>query len=138
MKIDSIQNGIVLDHISSGRSMEIYHYLGLDKIDDSVAIIKNVKSGKRGKKDIIKIDGRYDVNFDIIGYVDPDITVSIIENGKTTEKKKMELPQRIVNIVKCKNPRCITREEPSIDHMFELTDKENKVYRCVYCETVSE
>jgi aspartate carbamoyltransferase regulatory subunit len=134
MKIDSIQNGIVLDHITAGRSMQIYHDLGLDELDCSVAIIKNVKSSKMGKKDIIKIDKEYDINLDVIGYIDPDVTVSIIKDGVTIEKKKLALPERLVDIKKCKNPRCITTTEPSIPHIFKLTDATNRVYRCIYCE----
>lgn len=134
MKIDSIQNGIVLDHITAGKSMQIYNFLGLDKLDCSVAIIKNVKSNKNGKKDIIKIDRDYSINLDVLGYIDPDITVSIIKDGVTVEKKKLELPEKIVNVVKCKNPRCITTTEQGIDHIFKLTDREKRIYRCAYCE----
>ena len=134
MKIDSIQNGIVLDHITAGRAMKIYFDLGLDKLDCSVAIIQNVKSQKMGKKDIIKIDMNYDINLDVIGYIDPEVTVSIIKNGETVEKKKVALPQKLVNIKKCKNPRCVTAIEPGIPHIFKLTDEKNRVYRCIYCE----
>jgi len=134
MKIDSIQNGIVLDHITAGSAMKIYFDLGLDKLDCSVAIIQNVKSQKMGKKDIIKIDMNYDINLDVIGYIDPDVTVSIIRNGETVEKKKVALPQKLVNIKKCKNPRCVTAIEPGIPHIFKLTDEKNRVYRCIYCE----
>lgn len=134
MNIDSIQNGIVLDHIKAGKGMEIYNDLGLDKLDCSVAIIKNVKSRKMGKKDIIKIDKEFSINLDLIGFIDPDVSVSIIKDGVTVEKKKVALPQRIVNIVKCKNPRCITTVEQEIDQVFELVDKEKRVYRCIYCE----
>ena len=134
MKIDSIQNGIVLDHITAGSAMKIYFDLGLDKLDCSVAIIQNVKSQKMGKKDIIKIDMNYDINLDVIGYIDPDVTVSIIRNGDTVEKKKVALPQKLVNIKKCKNPRCVTAIEPGIPHIFKLTDEKNRVYRCIYCE----
>lgn len=136
MKIDSIQNGIVLDHITAGKGMQIYFDLGLDKLDCSVAIIKNVKSGKMGKKDIIKIDDKdYDINLDVIGYIDPDITVSIIREGVTVEKKKVSLPNTLVDIKKCHNPRCITTVEPGIQHIFKLTDAEQRVYRCIYCES---
>ena len=134
MKIDSIQNGIVLDHIAAGSATKIYFDLGLDKLDCSVAIIQNVKSQKWGKKDIIKIDMNYDINLDVIGYIDPDVTVSIIRNGETVEKKKVALPQKLVNIKKCKNPRCVTAIEPGIPHIFKLTDEKNRVYRCIYCE----
>lgn len=135
MKIDSIKNGIVLDHITAGRSMDIYKYLGLDKLDCSVAIIKNAPSNKMGKKDIIKIADNMDLNMDAIGYVDPDVTVCYISDGKIVAKKHLELPERVVNIIKCKNPRCITSTERGIDQEFRLADKENRIYRCVYCES---
>lgn len=135
MKIDSIQNGIVLDHISAGNAMRIYYDLGLDKLDCSIALMQNVRSGKMGKKDIIKIDnGEYDLDLDVIGYIDPGITVSIIKDGETVEKKKVDLPKKLVNIKKCKNPRCITAIETNIPHIFKLTDEEKRVYRCIYCE----
>ena len=134
MNIDSINNGIVIDHIQAGKSMEIYKYLGLENLDCSVAIIKNVKSKKTGKKDIIKIDSNIDINMDILGYIDTNITVNIIKDGEIIKKAHMELPEKLVNIVKCKNPRCITSDEQDIDQVFELKDKENKIYRCKYCE----
>ncbi len=134
MKIDSIQNGIVLDHITAGKAMQIYKDLGLGELDCSVALIQNVKSQKMGKKDIIKIDMSYDINLDVIGYIDPDVTVSIIKDGETVEKKKVDLPRELVNIKKCRNPRCITAIEPGIPHIFKLTDEKNRVYRCIYCE----
>ncbi len=135
MNIDSIKNGIVLDHITAGRGMDIYQSLGLDRLDCSVAIIKNVKSNKRGKKDIIKISDNFEVNFDVLGYIDPDVTVCMIENGGVKSKHKVELPETIINIAKCKNPRCITSVEQEIDHVFRLADKENQIYRCIYCES---
>ena len=134
MNIDSITNGIVLDHIKAGKSMQIYQDLELDKLDCSVAIIKNVKSNKMGRKDIIKIDQDYSINLDVLGYIDPDITVSIIKDGKTVEKKKVELPEKLVNIIFCKNPRCITTTEQGIDHIFKLVNREKRTYRCIYCE----
>ena len=134
MNIDSINNGIVIDHIEAGKSMEIYKYLGLEELDCSVAIIKNVKSKKSEKKDIIKIDSDIDINMDILGYIDTNITVNIIKDGKIIKKAHMELPEKLVNIAKCQNPRCITTVEQEIDQIFELTDRENKVYRCKYCE----
>ena len=133
MNIDSITNGIVIDHIEAGKSMEIYKYLGLENLDCSVAIIKNVKSKRTGKKDIIKIDSNIDINMDILGYIDTNITVNIIKDGEIIKKAHMELPEKLVNIVKCKNPRCITSNE-DIPQVFELKDKENKIYRCKYCE----
>ena len=135
MKIDSIQNGIVLDHITAGNAMKIYYDLGLDKLDCSVALIQNVKSDKMGKKDIIKVDkDEYDIDLDVIGYIDPTVTISIIKDGVTIEKKRVELPEKLINIKRCKNPRCITAIEPGIDHIFKLTDRERRVYRCIYCE----
>lgn len=135
MKIDSIQNGVVIDHISAGRGMILYELLGLSKVDCSVAIIKNVGSKKMGKKDIIKIDADIPVNFDVIGYVDPGATVNIIKGGVLTQKKTIEMPKTLVNVIKCKNPRCISSCEQEIQHIFKLTDKEKGVYRCLYCET---
>ena len=134
MNIDSITNGIVIDHIEAGKSMEIYKYLGLENLDCSVAIIKNVKSKRTGKKDIIKIDDDIDINMDILGYIDTNITVNIIKNGEIIKKAHMELPEKLVNIVKCKNPRCITSVEQEIEQVFNLTDRKNKTYRCKYCE----
>ncbi len=135
MNIDSITNGFVIDHITAGRGMKLYDLLGLDNLDCSVAIIKNVASKKMGKKDIIKIDADIDINIDIIGYVDPGTTVNIIRNCQLVEKRTIELPQMLTNVIKCKNPRCITSTEQEINHVFKLTDKDNGVYRCIYCET---
>lgn len=134
MRIDSIKNGIVLDHISAGKSMNIYNALGLSKMDCSVAIIKNVPSKKMGKKDILKIAEVFDIDLDVIGYIDPEITVCVIKEEKIVEKKQVELPEKITNIVKCKNPRCITSIEQELDHVFVLSDREERVYRCQYCE----
>ena len=135
MNIDSIRNGIVIDHITAGCGMKLYDLLGLDDLDCSVAIIKNVVSGKMGKKDIIKIDADIPVNLDVIGYVDPGVTVNVIRNGERIEKKTIEMPERLVNVIKCKNPRCISSCEQELEHIFKLTDREKKVYRCIYCET---
>ncbi len=135
MNIDSIQNGIVLDHIQAGASMEIYQLLGLDKLDCSVAIIKNAKSTKMDRKDIIKIDALIDLNLDVLGYVDPDITVDIIRDGVRTEKKHLTLPKRLVNVLHCKNPRCITTAEEHLPSEFLLTDPEKRTYCCAYCDT---
>lgn len=134
MHIDEITNGIVIDHIKAGKAMEIYKLLNLDQLECSIAIIKNVNSKKMGKKDIIKIDEALDVNLDALGYIDNGITINTIENGVKTNKRHCELPERITNVVKCKNPRCITSVEQEIDHVFKLTDRENKTYRCIYCE----
>ena len=135
MNIDSIKNGIVIDHITAGKGMELYKLLNLDNLDCSVAFIKNVNSKKMGKKDIIKIDADININMDILGYVDPDVTVDIIKDGVLVEKKKIELPKTLKNVLFCKNPRCITTTEQEIEHVFHLTDKENRVYRCMYCES---
>lgn len=135
MKIDSITNGIVLDHITAGKSMYIYEKMGLDNVESSIAIIKNVKSGKMGKKDIIKIDEDFDINLDVLGYLDPNITVCFIKDGETVKKIRPNLPQKIVNVTKCKNPRCITSVEQEIDQVFYLADAKNHVYRCIYCES---
>lgn len=135
MNIDSINDGVVIDHITAGRGMRIYELLGLDNLDCSVAIIKNVSSRKMGKKDIIKIDADIAIDFDVIGYVDPNVTVNIIRAGKLSEKRTLQLPEMLTNVIKCKNPRCITSTEQEIKHIFKLTDRENGVYRCIYCET---
>lgn len=134
MNVDSIKNGIVIDHITAGLGMTVYNLLGLDTLDCPVAIIKNVTSGKMGRKDIIKVDADIELNLDILGYVDPGITVNYIKNSKLVDKKSIELPERLVNVVKCKNPRCITTTEQELDHVFKLTDREMRVYRCIYCE----
>lgn len=134
LKIDSIEKGIVLDHIKAGKAMEIYKYLNLDSLDCSVAIIKNVKSNKSGAKDIIKINNNIDINLEVLGYIDPNITVNIIEDNRIVGKKRLELPKRIVNVAKCKNPRCITSVEQELDHIFQLVDREESIYRCIYCD----
>lgn len=134
MNIDSIKNGIVIDHIKSGKSMELYQFLNLGVLGCSVAIIKNVSSRKMGKKDIIKIDAQIPVDLDVVGYIDPDITVNIIKDGILVEKKHLELPKRLTDVIKCKNPRCITTTEQELPHIFRLADKENCIYRCIYCE----
>ena len=134
MTVDEIKNGIVLDHITAGKGMQIYKLLGLDKLEYSVALIRNAPSRKMGKKDIIKIDADITLNTDIIGYVDPDITVNIINDGKTVEKKTIDLPERLTNGITCKNPRCISVTEQELPQVFTLADKENRVYRCLYCE----
>ena len=135
MNIDSIHNGVVLDHIQAGKSMEIYKYLHLDELDCSVAIIKNVRSGRMGKKDIIKIDSPMELDLDVLGYIDANITVNIIRDGVRVDKKHLELPKKLVNILHCKNPRCITTAEDQLDAIFLLSDAEKHTYRCAYCET---
>jgi aspartate carbamoyltransferase regulatory subunit len=134
MNIDGIQNGYVIDHIHEGRAMTIYRYLGLDKLDCSVAIIKNVKSRRMGRKDIIKIDQLIPIDLEILGYIDPDVTVNVIRDEKLVEKKHLALPERVVNVMRCKNPRCISQIEQEIEHVFVLTDREKGTYRCLYCE----
>ena len=135
MKIDTITEGIVIDHITAGRGMKLYELLGLDELECSVAIIKNVSSGKMGKKDIIKLDAPVPVDLDVIGYVDPGATVNLIRDGVVAEKCAIEMPEQLVNVIRCRNPRCITSTEQELDHVFRLTDRNNKVYRCLYCET---
>ena len=134
MKIDSIKNGIVLDHIKAGNSMKIYNALGLANMECTVTVLQRVPSKKMGKKDILKIADHFDIDFDVIGYMDPDVTVVIIKDGEVVEKKKVELPEKITNVVKCINPRCITSIEQELDHVFVLSDREERVYRCQYCE----
>ncbi len=134
MNIDSISRGIVLDHIQAGRSMEIYEALNLGSLPCSVAIIRNVKSNAMGKKDIIKVDDDIDIDLDVLGYLDPGITVNIIEGGVIIEKKHLALPERLVNVVRCRNPRCITTAETQLDHVFRLANRERRVYRCAYCD----
>ncbi|MBR4868894.1 MAG: aspartate carbamoyltransferase regulatory subunit [Clostridia bacterium] len=138
MKIDSIQNGIVIDHITAGKGMQIYNLLKLDRLECSVAIIKNVNSRKMGKKDIIKIDSDIDVNMDILGFVDPGVTIDIIRNEELVEKRRVCLPEKLENVLKCKNPRCITTTEQELPHIFRLTDRDNRVYRCMYCDTKAQ
>lgn len=134
MIIGQIQEGIVLDHITAGRSMEIYNVLKLGKLDCTVAMIQNANSTKMGKKDIIKIGTPLDINLDVLGYIDPGITVNIIRDGKVAKRHHLWLPERIAGVIKCKNPRCITSVEREIVHEFKLVDPVKKVYRCIYCE----
>lgn len=134
MNIDSIRNGVVLDHIQAGKSMDIYRDLHLDALDCPVAIIKNARSDRMGSKDIIKIDSPMELDLDVLGYIDPNITVNIIRDGKRVEKKHLELPHKLVNIIRCKNPRCITAVEPQLDSIFLLSDSSRHSYRCAYCE----
>lgn len=138
MNIDSITNGIVIDHIKAKKGLEIFKALNLGDLDASVAIITNVRSNKMGKKDIVKIDKSIDLDLDILGYIDSNITINIIKNNKRVDKYHIELPKQITNIIKCKNPRCITSVEQELDQVFILTDKEKKTYRCKYCESASE
>jgi len=134
MNVDGVKNGIVIDHIKAGMSMSIYKLLSLDKLDCCVAVIQNVESRKYGRKDIIKIDEEIDIDLDVLGYLDPSITVNIVKGQKLYVKKHLELPRELRNVVTCKNPRCITTAEPEADQVFRLVDRENKLYRCIYCE----
>ncbi len=135
LNVGKIEEGFVLDHIKAGRSMDIYRYLKLDKLDCTVAIIKNARSNAMGKKDILKVECPIDqMDLGILGFVDQNITVNVIKDGEIVEKRKLELPERITNIIKCKNPRCITAEDHTLPHVFALADKQKHIYRCIYCE----
>lgn len=134
LNIGGLNEGIVIDHIKAGMAMSIYNYLELEKLDSSVAIIKNAKSNKMGKKDIIKIEHNIDMDLDILGVLDHNITINIIRDGTIVTKKNLNLPEKVTNIIKCKNPRCITSVEQELPHVFRLTDREKRIYRCIYCE----
>ena len=136
MNVDSIKNGVVIDHITAGDGMKIYYFLGLDKLDCPIALIKNALSRNMGRKDIIKVDAeKLDIDLGVLGYIDPEMTINVIENEKLVKKYHPELPEQIIDIVKCKNPRCITSTEQELKHIFKLTDPETRTYRCIYCET---
>ena len=137
MNIDGVSTGIVLDHINAGRSMIIYRLLGLEKMNCSVAVIQNVKSEKYGRKDIIKIDQIIDLDFDAIGFVDPNITVNIVKDGKLEKKTHVSLPETLVDVLHCKNPRCITTIEAELPQKFRLVDPEKRLYRCIYCDALA-
>lgn len=132
LNIDSIQDGIVIDHIKAGTGMQLYQLAGLDELDCCVALIRNARSAKHGHKDIIKIESVIDLNLDVLGYIDPDITIDIIRDGKIVEKKKLVKPKTLKNVIRCRNPRCITTIEEEIEHIFVLG--ENDKYHCLYCE----
>ena len=134
LNIGGLKEGVVIDHIKAGGAMEIYNYLGLENLDCSVAIIKNAKSNKMGKKDIIKIEGPITVNLEVLGVLDENITINVTQDNKIVEKKALPLPEVVTNVIKCKNPRCITSIEQELPHRFKLTDKKNRIYRCMYCE----
>ena len=135
LNVGAIEEGFVLDHIKAGKSMTIYHDLKLDKLDCCVAIIKNARSNKMGKKDIIKVECPVDMmNLDTLGFIELNITVNVISGGEIIEKKELKLPKKIVNVIQCRNPRCITSIEQELDQIFLLTDPGNEVYRCMYCE----
>jgi len=133
VSVTPLENGIVIDHIAAGKGMEIYRLLGIGDLETPVAIIKNVKSSKHGKKDIIKIDGNINVDYDILGFIDPHATINIIENGKVVDKKTLKLPDKLTDVIKCKNPRCITTIEADMKHMFNLAGTNFNLYRCAYC-----
>lgn len=138
MRIDAIKNGIVIDHIAAGRAMQIYDMLSLDRLDCSVAILKNVPSQKMGRKDIIKIDCDLDIDLDVLGFISPSITVVFVKDGEVAEKKHIGLPLKLTDIIRCKNPRCITSTEQGIHHSFRLIDAESGTYRCVFCDAKAE
>lgn len=138
MEINPIKNGIVIDHIEAGKGLEVYNFLNLSELDCTVALIKNVPSAKTGKKDIIKIDADIALDLDVLGYIAPETTVNFIKDGKLVEKRKVELPQTVKNVIKCKNPRCITSVEQGIEHVFKLVDKDKRIYRCIYCESKAQ
>ena len=135
LNIGGLNQGIVIDHIKAGGAMRIYNYLNLEALDCSVAIIKNAKSNKMGKKDIIKIEGPLDIDLDILGIIDPNMTINVIENDEIVEKRTLKLPNHVTNIIKCKNPRCITSVEQGLIHKFKLTNPQERIYRCIYCES---
>ena len=135
MKVGAIHNGLVIDHITAGKGMELYHFLNLDHIDAPIALIKNAPSEKMGKKDIIKIDAELDLDLDALGYIDPNVTINVVKEGVRVDKFHPQLPEKLTNIVHCKNPRCITSVEQEIPHIFKLTNRETGEYRCIYCES---
>ena len=135
MKVGAIKNGVVIDHIAAGRGMELYHFLNLDHVDAPIALIKNAPSEKMGKKDIIKIDAELPLELDALGYIDPNVTINVVKDGVRVEKFHPQLPEKLTNIVHCKNPRCITSVEQEIPHIFKLTNRETGEYRCIYCES---
>ena len=135
LNISGLNQGVVIDHIQAGGAMKIYEYLNMEKLDCQVAIIKNAKSNKMGRKDIIKIEGPIQINLNVLGILDHNITINIIENDKIVRKHTLELPDEVTNIIRCKNPRCITSIEQELPHKFKLTDRKNRIYRCIYCES---
>ncbi|MFA5561618.1 MAG: aspartate carbamoyltransferase regulatory subunit [Eubacteriales bacterium] len=137
MKIDAIKNGIVIDHITAGKAMQLYTMLGLDDLECTVAVIKNVPSQKMGKKDIIKIDSAIDINLEVLGYISPHVTVNFIKDSLRVDKRHIDLPTSLTNVIRCKNPRCISTTEWQIKHVFTLRDREREEYRCIYCDTAA-
>ncbi len=138
MNIDSIKNGIVIDHITAGKGMELYRLLKLSRLNCSVALITNAVSSKMGRKDIIKIDTDYQVDMDILGFVDPDVTVDIIRDGVLVEKKHLTLPEKLTGVLSCRNPRCISSTEQELPQVFCLADRTKRIYRCIYCEVAAK
>ena len=135
LNISGLNQGVVIDHIQAGGAMKIYEYLNMEKLDCQVAIIKNAKSNKMGRKAIIKIEGPIQIDLNVLGILDHNITINIIENDKIVRKHTLELPDEVTNIIRCKNPRCITSIEQELPHKFKLTDRKNRIYRCIYCES---
>ena len=135
LNISGLNQGVVIDHIQAGGAMKIYEYLNMEKLDCQVAIIKNAKSNKMGRKDIIKIEGPIQIDLNVLGILDHNIKINIIENDKIVRKHTLELPDEVTNIIRCKNPRCITSIEQELPHKFKLTDRKNRIYRCIYCES---
>ena len=138
MIIGQIRDGIVLDHITAGKGMQIYNVLGLGELECSVAMIKNADSSKMGKKDIIKVGEIIDLDFDLLGYIDPGITVNVIRDGKRFKREKLQLPETVMDVIHCKNPSCITSTEQGLRHQFKLCDRERRIYRCLYCESLAD
>ena len=135
MKVTAVNNGVVIDHITAGKCMKLYQFLDLDHVDATIALIKNAPSQKMGKKDIIKIDTELELDLDALGYIDPNVTINIVKDGVCVKKVHPQLPERLTNIIQCKNPRCITSVEQEIPHIFQLTVREKGEYRCIYCES---
>lgn len=138
MIVNPITDGIVLDHITAGKALDIYRFLNLDKLDCTVAIIKKADSQKMGKKDILKICEVIDIDLDVLGYIDPGITVNVIQKGEKVNRFHLALPEKVTNVIRCKNPRCITSTEQELPHTFKLTGRDQGLYRCIYCESKAQ
>ena len=136
MTVDGIENGIVLDHITAGKAMLVYKYLGLENLKSQVALIQNCSSKKMGRKDIVKISEAIDIDLDVLGYIDPGITVNYIKDGKRVEKKTLSLPETLTNVLRCRNPRCISSTEQELPQVFKIVDRKRALYRCAYCDTI--
>ena len=137
MTVDGIENGIVLDHITAGKAMLVYKYLGLENLKSQVALIQNCSSKKMGRKDIVKISEAIDIDLDVLGYIDPGITVNYIKDGKRVEKKTLSLPETLTNVLRCRNPRCISSTEQELPQVFKIVDRKRALYRCAYCDTIA-